>query len=338
LPSENLNTKMNKIFLPIIAVLSLCASSVCAQQKTYPKTSPNTAANSGYKVNPAKYTKYSDIVEYKLFSKGILPFLKEKDIIAIHSVQKCGDSILNSTYRDNKNEPVLEMVAPKKPNNDFTELFYQMGVGDSLVVHFNTDSVLTKGKPLYYHDGDELLLIIKVVRNLPQSEKDSLKADAEKRQEEAKIEQQLANAKHSQEMVEAGKLEDKEIETYCTQNKLKYKRTEEGLYYVITKEGKGANPPKGSKATVNYTGYFFKDNKKFDSNIDTSFGHVTPFEFTIGTGMVINGWDQGIPLLTPGAKAIFFLPSRIAYGERGFGEAIAPNTMLKYEVELVSFK
>jgi FKBP-type peptidyl-prolyl cis-trans isomerase FkpA len=325
---------MKKIFLPII--FTIACININAQTKA-PKTQTSTS-NSGYKTTPSTYTKINNVIEYKVFGNGKTPLVKEGDIVSLHSVQQCGDSILNSTYRDNNNTPVLDMIMARKGSEDFTSAIFQMGEGDSLVVHFNTDSVLNQGKPPYYKEGDALLMSMKIMRILPEHEKDSLKAEGEKKQEEAKMEQQLANLKHAEDMKDSAKLEDKIIEAYCTSNKLKYKRTEEGLYYVIIKEGKGAFPPKGAKATVNYTGYFFKDMKKFDSNTDTAFHHVTPFEFTIGNGMVINGWDQGIPLLQPGGKAIFFLPSRIAYGERGFGEAIAPNTMLKYEVELVSFK
>jgi FKBP-type peptidyl-prolyl cis-trans isomerase FkpA len=328
---------MNKIYALIILSLTAFQNISIAQTKPQKVVKP-TVTNVGYKTIPTAYTKINNSIAYKIFSKGKLPLLIEKDIVEMHSVQSCGDSILNSTYRDNAGKPVLDMVMQRKGNLDFSEAFFKMGIGDSLVVRFTADSVLTQGKPPYYKDGDELLLSLKVVRILNQTEKDSLKAEGEKEKEKAAIEQQKLNEIHQEDLKKMGVQEEKEIVTYLEKNKLKYKKTDEGLYYVITKQGTGPFPKQGSKPVLNYEGYFFLDNKKFDSNTDSTFGHTNPFEFTLGTGMVINGWEQGVPFLNAGSKAIFIIPSRIAYGERGFGELVKPNTVLRYEVELISFK
>jgi FKBP-type peptidyl-prolyl cis-trans isomerase FkpA len=327
---------MNK-FTIIIALL-VCGVAAKAQTKK-PKTVKPTiiaAQKTDSKASFTAYTKINESIEYKIFGKGKLPLLVEKDIVEMHSVQKCGDSILNSTYRDNNGKPMLDMIMRRKGNLDFSEAFFKMGVGDSIVVHFNADSVLTQGKPPYYKDGDELSLSLKIVRILNEAQKDSLKAEAEKEKEKAAIEQNKQNEIHLQELKEMGVQEDKQIEAYCATNKLKFTKTEQGLYYIITKKGEGPYPTPGSKPTLNYDGYFLLENKKFDSNIDSTFGHKKPFEFTLGTGMVINGWEQGVPLLNLGSKAIFLIPSRIAYGEKGFGELVKPNTILRYEVELLS--
>jgi FKBP-type peptidyl-prolyl cis-trans isomerase FkpA len=330
---------MNKIFTAImIGLLASQFASLAQTKKTKTIVPPNNKAQKiEFKTSPTTYTKINNIIEYKIFSKGKLPLLIEKDVVEMHSVQRCGDSILSSTYRDNNGKPALDMIMQRKGNMDFSEAFFKMGVGDSIVVHFNADSVLTQGKPPYYKDGDELLLSLSIVSIYNQAQKDSLKAEGEKEKEKAAIEQQKQNVIHQEELKQMGVQEEKDIVAYLDKNKLNYKKTEEGLYYIITKQGKGPFPKQGDKPLLNYEGYFFTENKKFDSNTDTTFGHAKPFEFTLGTGMVINGWDLGVPFLNAGSKAIFIIPSRIAYGERGFGELVKPNTILKYEVELISF-
>jgi FKBP-type peptidyl-prolyl cis-trans isomerase len=86
---------------------------------------------------------------------------------------------------------------------------------------------------------------------------------------------------------------------------------------------------------MNYTGKTL-DGKMFDSNTDPSKGHVQPFGFTLGVGQVIKGWDEGVQLLNLGSRATFFIPSGLAYGDRGAGAAIPPNAVLMFDVEVLS--
>lgn len=111
--------------------------------------------------------------------------------------------------------------------------------------------------------------------------------------------------------------------------------TESGLKYEITEKGTGEQPQTGDKVTVHYTGFLTDSAKtKFDSSIDRG----QPFTFKLGNGQVIKGWDEGIALLSVGDKAILSIPSDLAYGERGAGSVIPPNSDLIFEVELISFE
>jgi len=83
---------------------------------------------------------------------------------------------------------------------------------------------------------------------------------------------------------------------------------------------------------VNYTGKLL-DGTIFDSNKDPKFGHVQPFSFTLGAGMVIKGWDEGMQLLKLGGRATFYIPSSLAYGPQGSG-SIPPNAVLVFDVEV----
>lgn len=112
-----------------------------------------------------------------------------------------------------------------------------------------------------------------------------------------------------------------------------FTQTDSGLFYSIEKKGEGEQPQKGNTVKVHYKGELL-DGTVFDS----SFKRNQPIEFSIGVGQVIPGWDEGIALLTKGAKATLIIPSDLAYGSAGAGGVIPPNATLKFEVELVDFK
>jgi FKBP-type peptidyl-prolyl cis-trans isomerase FkpA len=130
--------------------------------------------------------------------------------------------------------------------------------------------------------------------------------------------------------------EDSLIQVFLKANNLNATKTNSGLYYVITQEGTGVSPAKGDEVSMNYTGMFL-DGNKFDSNMDSTFGHVTPLNFPLGQGRVIAGWDEGIGYLKKGTKGKFILPSRIAYGKNGSGK-IPADAILQFDVELLDFK
>ena len=120
------------------------------------------------------------------------------------------------------------------------------------------------------------------------------------------------------------------IDQYLEENNITAQFTESGLRYVIEEEGTGDYPQPGDNVVVNYRGTLL-DGTQFDS----SFERDEPFTFTIGQRQVIMGWDEGIALLKPEGKGTLYIPSPMAYGERGAGGVIPPNSVLKFDVELV---
>ena len=106
--------------------------------------------------------------------------------------------------------------------------------------------------------------------------------------------------------------------------------TPSGLQYTDEKEGAGEAAKAGDRVEVHYTG-MFKDGKKFDSSHDRN----RPFEFKLGAGQVIKGWDEGVAGMKVGGKRKLVIPSELGYGKRGAGGVIPPDTELHFEVELL---
>ena len=109
--------------------------------------------------------------------------------------------------------------------------------------------------------------------------------------------------------------------------------TDSGLKYVEQKEGTGAAAKKGDTVEVHYTGWL-KDGKKFDSSKDRN----EPFEFKLGAGMVIKGWDEGVAGMKVGGKRKLIIPANLAYGKKGAGDVIPADAELTFEVELLKIK
>ena len=116
--------------------------------------------------------------------------------------------------------------------------------------------------------------------------------------------------------------------------------TASGLKIIDTKVGTGASPKTGQTCVMHYTGWLYDEHakdhhgKKFDSSVDRN----EPFEFQIGRGMVIKGWDEGVASMKVGGKRTLIIPPQLGYGARGAGGVIPPNATLIFDVELLGVK
>ena len=98
--------------------------------------------------------------------------------------------------------------------------------------------------------------------------------------------------------------------------------------------GTGSIAINGKNVSVHYVGVAYSNGKQFDASWDRN----EPFEFRLGNGQVIAGWDEGVALLSVGDKARFVIPSHLGYGAQGAGGVIPPNANLIFDVELVEVK
>ena len=113
--------------------------------------------------------------------------------------------------------------------------------------------------------------------------------------------------------------------------------TASGLKITDTQAGTGASPKTGQTCVMHYTGWLYNNGTKgakFDSSVDRG----QPFQFTIGVGQVIKGWDEGVSTMKVGGKRSLVIPPELGYGARGAGGVIPPNATLLFEVELLGVK
>ncbi|MEJ2452795.1 MAG: FKBP-type peptidyl-prolyl cis-trans isomerase [Candidatus Thiodiazotropha sp.] len=109
------------------------------------------------------------------------------------------------------------------------------------------------------------------------------------------------------------------------------KITDSGLKYEDIQEGDGEQAVTGQRVSVHYTGWLLEGDK-FDSSLDRN----QPFDFTLGKGMVIRGWDEGVAGMRVGGKRRLTVPPQLGYGSRGAGGVIPPNATLVFDVELLA--
>jgi peptidylprolyl isomerase len=114
-------------------------------------------------------------------------------------------------------------------------------------------------------------------------------------------------------------------------------KTASGLEFEDTVIGNGPSPSKGQRCSMHYTGWLWENGakgSKFDSSVDRG----EPFEFQIGVGQVIKGWDEGVASMKVGGKRTLRIPPELGYGARGAGGVIPGGATLRFEVELLGVR
>lgn len=126
-----------------------------------------------------------------------------------------------------------------------------------------------------------------------------------------------------------GQMNDNALENYLRENQIEAQQATAGIYYQVAREGNGEHPQSGDYVKIHYTGKLL-NGKVFDQSEADK-----PIVFQLGRRQVISGWEIGIPLFREGGKGTLYLPAQVAYGKRGAGKAIPPNSPLIFEVEVV---
>ncbi len=218
-------------------------------------------------------------------------------------------------------EELVKMEESGKPNPVYDAVSV-MSVGDSITVNMPITEEMKK-QPRFANSKEMHYDIVMVESKTSEGYK------AE--QEEAKrAQQEQAKANKARESEIAAKVT--EIAAQYTSGQLdgEITTTDSGLKYMVLKEGDGPATKPGNSVKVNYYGAL-TNGKTFDN----SFKRGQPFQFPLGAGRVIKGWDEGVALLKSGDQAVLFIPSELGYGKAGSGPNIPGDSELIFYIEVL---
>ena len=290
--------KRSILSMAVVAMLMVGTLNACTEKSPYPgyKMAPSGLYYRYLTQNEGETAKLGDVVEVD---------------IAYYLMNEKGDSLLFTTSV--MPEPAYDLVRESSFPGDLYEGFSMMHKGDSISLIMNADSVFRRQFhapiiPEFVTSGSMLRWEIKMRDFMTEEEFNARRV--------AKEEAAFAEAQQA-------------LDAFITENGIEATPTESGLYYVCTKEGKGAQPQVGQNVKVHYIGKLL-DGTVFDSSVERG----EPISIPIGVGQVIPGWDEGIAMMKKGEKGMLYIPAKLAYGAHGTGP-IPPYSNLIFEVELV---
>ncbi len=257
------------------------------------------------------YKKTESGLEYKILvddKEGKVPGKGDVFLANLRMSVMSTDSVLMETFSTNQKQYLPYDEASLK------EVFEQLTAGDSVEFHISADSLFQKTfnvpTPPWLQPGERIRFVMKVEDVFTQEE---------------------LQKKNMEQMESYRKMDEEGLKAYVAdlQN---VKTTASGLMYIVEKEGTGKSPEKGNQVSILYKGYF-TNGQTFDENTDPT----KPFEFAIGLGQVIPGWDEGVMLMKKGGKYKLIVPWNLAYGERGSGP-IMPYSSLIFDLEVLDIK
>jgi FKBP-type peptidyl-prolyl cis-trans isomerase FkpA len=270
-------------------------------------------------------------LQYRFIKQGDGPQPEEGQVMTMHMTY--GDDVTDSVFFDSKDHgyPVPIQVGSNLRDNPggIEEIFKMLKKGDSIQFKVLAENLFEKTfemeLPEEVQRGSMIRFNIGVV--------DVMSEDDYRAWQREEYEKEMERLAVDSERILKEDIE--KIDEYLKENQpnAKVQTTESGIRYIVTQAGKGASPQAGNTVEVHYKGTLL-DGKMFDS----SYERGKPIEFPLGQGQVIQGWDEGISLLSKGSKATFYIPSPLAYGPQSRGAVIGPNSILVFDVELVDFK
>jgi FKBP-type peptidyl-prolyl cis-trans isomerase len=261
----------------------------------------------------SKFKVSNDGFEYKVVRNGTGRLPKQGDIMSYN--MKYQDEKGFVIYKSEKDEPVLVNcdIGQWEDGGPFYKALKIIKEGDSILIRVQTKELFSKSfkatVPSNLNSDGMITFFIG--------------ANQIKTSSEIKNEELIKNESQTQRDVES-------IIKYLKDNDIFAKSTDSGLFYVIEEEGSGIYPKDGDRLEVHYTGTLL-DGTKFDSSYDRD----QTLSFTIGKNEVIAGWDEGLRYYKQGGKGSIYIPSPLAYGKRGAGGIIKPNSILKFDIEVV---
>ena len=273
---------------------------------------PGTGGSTGTVTSPGGH-------EYIIFKKGTGEASAPGDLLTFELYQFVDDSLIVSTRKMGRPQQ-FQVPAEGKVLSKEEDIMSTLVVGDSVRISIGLDTM--KQRPPGFENNKFIHLDFMVTEKVSE-------AEFKQQQEEKRLEAEKLRAE--------GQIREKEvaasigttIASYTGGSLANIQTHPTGLKYVIHEQGTGKKPENGQRVDVNYYGAL-TDGSMFDN----SFGRGEAFQFMLGQGQVIRGWDVGVPLLNEGGKATLFIPYDMAYGEAGRPPQIPAKSELVFYVEL----
>lgn len=287
------NLNMTKITSVFLTVFFLAILSACNK-------------GGGYKTTPSG-------IRYEIVTTGDGPQVKRGEILKFHYIQKLNDSVMFSSFNS---IPAYAKVDSVGPIYSPVEVLSFLHKGDSVVVVQLADTIMKKmppGQPSPLKKGDKILLTLKVL--------DIFKTE------------ELVQADQEKEFKTQTARESTTIQNYLAAKNITAQKTEKGVYVAVQSAGDGPAVDSGKFVSITYTGKLFPTDKVntekvFETNTDKA-----PFQFTVNSGQVIPGWDEGLKLLKKGGRATLYIPATLAYGQQvGPGGTAYENLIFDVQV------
>lgn len=270
-----------------------------------------------------RFKKTKTGLEYKVISDNGGNDIKYGNAIQFKAYSYYNDSLLSTPY--DSVPQVIEIDSTKLPA-EYITIFKSAKKGDSIITRMSTDTILKFSQlPPFAKKGQFLGYRFKIVDIITDTAKfASLKMEAV----------QTVRRIDSMSMIKQKTIDDKTLSDYLAKNNIKATRTAKGTYVEIQTPGEGIAIDSGKGVTVDYKGMTL-DGNVFDQSYDSSGKSVKPFTFVIDQRGAIQGWSDGMVYFKKGGKGRLFIPSYLAYGPRGAGAGIKPNTPIMFEISIV---
>lgn len=279
---------------------------------------------------------------FTVLKKGEGEFAKPGTYLQLEMVAKDSkDSVWLDTYKEGI-PMVVEVPGPEseKQEQGVQGIFRQLANGDSIMFKVSPEMLFEKtwNQPVPAN-VDRTGFFTYTIRVTNVLDTDGVRKFQQ--EQVAKL-----NARYAVRMKEQRATDSVTIENHLAAKNLKAERTATGLRYIITKPGAGPTAKRGQQVLVHYAGYLL-DGTLFDTSIEKVAKEkgaydpqnpYVPYQLVVDFKQVIQGWDEVLQYMNKGCKVTVFIPSHLAYGERGSGERIKPNTVLSFDMELVDIR
>ncbi|MEZ5044410.1 MAG: FKBP-type peptidyl-prolyl cis-trans isomerase [Saprospiraceae bacterium] len=264
-----------------------------------------------------------DGTQYIYHKKTGNPPGNPSDYVLFHVYTGTETAVVNSS-RETGNEPAYQIPdagAPANPNSPVPHFLEMMGKGDSLTIVVNLDTLPEKPPGF---ENESMLYYSIAIQDIQSNA--AYEVVLEEKRSAAEKEAEVVKARLSE--VEA--LVQETVGKYSSGSLTSLNTLDSGLKIYTIEEGDGETPNSGELVKVLYYGTL-ADGTRFDD----AFSRGASFDFPIGAGRVIQGWDEGIAQLKKGSKAFLFIPPAMGYGAAGSPPVIPPDAELVFYVELL---